>query len=357
MPRQTQPVPSYRLHKPSGQAVAYVKRKPVYLGPHGSPESKTRFAELLEKLATGSQDAPAPPKAAAPTMYLNDLCVRFVAKEFPRLSKSEKDCFRSAIRVARKLFGETPVSDFGPVRFRVMRDAMVDGDKEAGRQPWTRRTANRQSKRIRQIIRWGVSWELVTADVLARLETVKALAVGETETDDPPPREAAPQADIDAVREKLKPHHRDVFDLLLLTGARPGEILNLTGKLIERRDDGLWTADLSDHKNARKGKRRLLVFCTPAQAILLRYLKPDPEAKLFALRRDNFAAVIRRACRRAKVDPFVPYQLRHSVATQLYDEVGLEAAQAMLGHSDALMTLHYARAAEKAAMRAAESLG
>lgn len=357
MPRQTQPVPSYRLHKPSGQAVAYVNRKTVYLGPHGSPESKVRFAKLLEDLATGSQAAPAPPVPPAPPLYLNDLFVRFVAKEFPRLSKSEQHCFRAAIRVARLLFGETPVSDFGPIRFRVMRDAMVSGDARAKRKPWTRRTANRQAKRIRQIIRWGVSWEMVSPDVLAKLDSVKALAIGETLAADPPPREAVPQADIDAVRAKLKPHHRDVFDLLLLTGARPGELLGLTAGMIERRDDGLWTADLSDHKNARKGKRRLLVFCVPAQAILLRYLKPDPEAKLFALRRDNYGAVIRRACVRAKVTPFVPYQLRHSVATRLVDEVGLEAAQAMLGHSDATMTLHYARAAEKAAMRAAESLG
>lgn len=40
-------IPSYRLHKPSGQARVIVGGKQIYLGPFGSPESQRRYAQLL----------------------------------------------------------------------------------------------------------------------------------------------------------------------------------------------------------------------------------------------------------------------------------------------------------------------
>jgi integrase len=57
------------------------------------------------------------------------------------------------------------------------------------------------------------------------------------------------------------------------------------------------------------------------------------------------------------VTPFVPHQLRHCVATRLVDEVGVEAAQRLLGHSQVAMTLHYSKAAEKQAIEAVKRLG
>ena len=39
MPKRTQSVPKYRLHKRSGQAVVSLGGKDRYLGPHGSLES------------------------------------------------------------------------------------------------------------------------------------------------------------------------------------------------------------------------------------------------------------------------------------------------------------------------------
>ncbi len=39
----------YRLHKPSGRAVVTLNGKDYYLGPHGSPASKTAYKRLIDE--------------------------------------------------------------------------------------------------------------------------------------------------------------------------------------------------------------------------------------------------------------------------------------------------------------------
>lgn len=92
-------------------------------------------------------------------------------------------------------------------------------------------TANRQAKRIRQIFRWAVSWELCPVEVVHRLDTVRALAIGETTAAKLDPRLAVPEADIAAVRDVLKPHYRDLSD-----SAAMGQF----GSDHQRRRSGVW---------------------------------------------------------------------------------------------------------------------
>jgi integrase len=358
MPRPKSAVPSYRLHKASGQAVAYVNRQYVYLGPYNSPESHREYAEMLARLAAAADAGPILPAQSRAGLPVSELCLKFVVEELPRFSVAERHCQQAAIRVLRQLFGASPASQFGPLRLRTVRDAMVAGDRtlKPPRKPWSRRTVNRQVKRIQALFRWAAEWELVPIGVYQALSAVRILKPGETSAREAVPRQAVPAASIEAVRKVLKPHHRDVFDLLLLTGARSGELLGLTGELLDRSGD-TWRADLSEHKTAHKGKRRVLFFNRSAQAILLRHLKPNPAEKLFGIRRDNFAKVISRACERAKVDHFCPHMLRHTVSTSLVDSVGIEGAQRVLGHSSAAMTEHYSRVAERQAVEAVQKLG
>lgn len=287
---------------------------------------------------------------------INELLVQFVAKELPRYYSGESYAFKAAIKVLRPLFGETPVQDFGPLRYRLLRDSMVAGDATTNREPWCRATVNRQAKRIRQIFRWGVSLELVPVSVVHNLDTVRSLAIGETAAHDHPARTAVPKEEVEAVRPHLSDIHRDLLDLLWLTGTRRGELLKLTGDMLEKRD-GVWLAELHQHKTARKGKRRILVFNVAAQAILLRHMKPNPADVIFPVRSDTFGHAVRKACLAAEITPFCPHQLRHAAGAKLVDEAGIEVAQAVLGHSDALMTMHYSRSAEKKAIEGAQKLG
>lgn len=132
MARPKSAVPAYRLHKRTGQAVVYIDRREVYLGAHGSPESRRKYAEIVsrrtggdETIARSPTDNPAPPKSVAA------LCLRFIAEKLPSYADAEQHCQRGAIKVLAGLFGDTPAADFGPIRLRTVRNAMVAGDPHA----------------------------------------------------------------------------------------------------------------------------------------------------------------------------------------------------------------------------------
>jgi integrase len=303
-------------------------------------------------------------KAAKQSVSVAELCLKFVSDELPRYSPAEQHCQRAVLRLLRQLFGATSASDFGPLRLRVLRQAMIDGDpdlkdragKPKPRNPWSRNTVNRQVKRVRAIFRWGVSWEMVTTSVVDALDTVSSLTEGETTAAESIPRVPVSDVAFHAVRRVLREKHRDMLDLLSLTGARPGELLKLTTGIIDR-SGPVWRCELAKHKTSHKGKQRVLFFNEAAQLILKKYLSADPDEKLLKMRRDNFGHVIQRACERAKVTPFCPYQIRHAVATRIVDEMGAEFAQRLLGHSKAAMTREYSKKAEKHAREAAQHLG
>lgn len=72
MPRPRKKNPSYRLHKPTGQAVVTLsdpqsgKRKDFYLGEHGSPDSHKRYAEILQAHHEHGQVIDAQPQPLKP---------------------------------------------------------------------------------------------------------------------------------------------------------------------------------------------------------------------------------------------------------------------------------------------------
>src|SRR4051812_47820333 len=45
------PIPSYRLHRPSGQAVVTIDGKDQYLGKHDSPESHAEYDRRIDGVA------------------------------------------------------------------------------------------------------------------------------------------------------------------------------------------------------------------------------------------------------------------------------------------------------------------
>ena len=55
MPRQS--MPSYRLHKPSGQARTIINGRHIYLGKFNSPDSRQKYARLLAETAQPAESA------------------------------------------------------------------------------------------------------------------------------------------------------------------------------------------------------------------------------------------------------------------------------------------------------------
>ncbi len=357
MPRPKSLVPKLCIDKSRNRAFCKVDGKFVVLGPAGSAAAQAAYGRLLTALAGQSVDAaieaakcrqsvPREPKSST---SLNEVFQRFAIERLPKYAAAERRCIKSAIKTARELYGLTDAEDFDVLRLRTVREAMI-------RKGWSRSFINKQVKRLRMVIRWAVGWKLVSQTLADSLKTVESLEAGETDAPESAPRGAVRAEHIEAVRPFLTERYRDIIDLICLTGARSGEIIGLTTGMIERTGD-VWRCELAKHKTAHKGKSRVLFFNAKAQLILRKYLKPDPTARLFRTRGDRLSASLKDACIEAGVPEFTPHWLRHTVATKIVDEMGIEAAQRLLGHCGAAMTQHYSKGAESKAVEAVKRLG
>jgi site-specific recombinase XerC len=71
----------------------------------------------------------------------------------------------------------------------------------------------------------------------------------------------------------------------------------------------------------------------------------------------SYRQAIQRACKKAVVEKWSPNRLRHSFATSIRSEFGLEAAQNMLSHSKADVTQIYAERDLQNACEIAKAVG
>lgn len=86
-------------------------------------------------------------------------------------------------------------------------------------------------------------------------------------------------------------------------------------------------------------------------------MKADSDARVFPIRRDSYCHTVVKACTTLEIARWTPYWLRQNVSTRVRDEFGIEAAQAMAGHSSPLMTAHYASKMDGLAAKVAASIG
>ena len=123
-------IPSYRLHRPSGQAVVTLSGKDHYLGRHGSPESRATYERLLAEWLVNDRSrlSPEPPKSDLTInelllVYWDHMQSYYVKDGNPT---SEPGTIRQALRAVRKLYGDTQARGFGPLSLKAVRRAMIE---------------------------------------------------------------------------------------------------------------------------------------------------------------------------------------------------------------------------------------
>ena len=72
---------------------------------------------------------------------------------------------------------------------------------------------------------------------------------------------------------------------------------------------------------------------------------------------ESLCRSVDRACERAKVERWTPYQLRHTRATQIGEEHSLEDVRVQLGHKDIKTSLIYAHKTLKQQIELARKIG
>lgn len=393
MPRPKKPVPAYRLHKQSGQAIVTVSlngtRKDMLLGRYDSPESKAEYGRVLKSLESGALGGAAPAD-----ITVNELCLGYWkhAETYYRHADgtptSELSDLKYAIRAFREVYGETPAREFGPLAFKTLRERMV-------KKGWARSTVNDQCGRVKRVVRWAVENELLPADRWEALRAVVGLASGRTTARDPEPIQPVEEAHFRAALPFVRRQVRALLELLALTGMRPAEGCAIRPCEIDR-TGAVWVYRPGHHKTKHKGKSRVVPLGKQAQALLNAFAPDAPEEFYFSPAKANaeklaearskrktkvqpsqvsrakenpqhqpgrkytphgIEVAVRRACVRAQVPHWHPNQLRHLFATKVRHAYDLEAAQVLLGHSRADVTQVYAEKNLALAAKVAAEIG
>ena len=212
--------PSYRLHRPSGQAVVTINGRDHYLGRHGTTASRQAYDRLMgEWLANGRQLLNQDDWSQLTVTEVIAAYWRH-AKEFYRKdgeATGELGKVRFAQRVLRRLYGRARAAEFGPLALKTVRQAFLDAGN-------SRRTVNDQIGRIKRLFRWATENELVPPSVFHGLQAVAGLRRGRSVAREPIPVKPVPDAHIEAVQQYVSKQVWAMIQLQQLTGMRPGEV-------------------------------------------------------------------------------------------------------------------------------------
>jgi hypothetical protein len=171
-------IPSYRLHKPTRQAVVRLDGRDHYLGKYGTPESQEAYhRKVAEWVTAGVVAPPGEIRRTALDLSVNELLWSYWrhAETYYRRADgtptAELDNLRLALRPLKQLYGTTPARDFGPVALKAVRQSMVDSGL-------CRRTVNQRVARLARVFRFGVENELLPPAVHHALKAVPGLPIG-----------------------------------------------------------------------------------------------------------------------------------------------------------------------------------
>ncbi len=403
-------VPSYRKHKASGQAVVTLNGHDEYLGPYGTKASRRLYDRLIaEWLASdrgrASQLGNGMSMAEAMAAYLRHAKSYYVKNG---KTTAELDCIIHALRFVKKLYCNFEAMAFTAVALEAVRNSMI----EAG---LSRKTINSHVGRIRRMFKWLEAKGMVPPGMHQHLQVLDGLRKGRSDARETEPIRPVEDVTVDATLSVLPEIVADMVRLQRFMGCRPEEICNLRPCDVDR-SGNVWWYTPATHKMEHHGRERVIAIGPKGQAILLRYLARDQKAHCFrpieseAKRRavaalvrrtplsygnspgtnrrcrpkrsagesyttDSYRRAIHRACDKAfpaphetSADPvklrvwqsehrWSPNQIRHATATEVRREFGLEAAQAVLGHSSVEVTQVYAERDKALGARVAEAIG
>jgi len=255
----------------------------------------------------------------------------------------------------------------------------------------SRRYINDCIDRIRRMFRWGVAKELIPPATSQALGAVRSLAKHRSEAREPGPVRPVDDDTIEATLPFLPPIVADMVRFQRLTSCRPGDVCLVRPGDVDLSGE-VWLYRPSTHKTEHHDHDRVICIGPQAQDVLRPYLLRDQGAYCFSPveseRRRNLAkrasrkspmtppqaqrqlkkaprcsageryttASYRRAIQRAvdrinrqqkkqgqpQLERWSPNRLRHTAATEIRRQFGLEAAQVALGHSSADVSQIYA---------------
>jgi integrase len=350
-------VPKYARHKPTGQTYVRLKGKCHYLDEWNSARSRERYRQLIAEYVT-TGEAPIR-KRDGESHEVRELILKFAshAQKYYGLGPGSQYLrIKPALEGLRHLLGTMDAAKFGPTELKLLRTHFASSGKRS------RQYVNRLTKFVVHVFRWAGGEEIIPASVGQALATVPPIKVGRSQLKEAKKIKAVPDTVIAATLPHLSPVVQAMVELQRHTGARPGEICSIKPAMVDRSSD-VWEVNLNKHKNAWRGKQRVIVVGEQGPSILEPFLRRFPDEYCFKpieslrtrkerttpLNQGNRAGYggnrtprtarkvrasystatygrsIRRACETNGIEPWSPNQLRKAYATSVRPEHGIEA--------------------------------
>jgi integrase len=405
--RSPSDVPALSHHKASGQGVVRLNGRDVYCGRFDTPECQANYHRTISEWLANGRCLPGStdenPSAGPEDLTVNEMLLAYLQHADAYYVKNGKPTsepvnIRLALRPLRQLYGETLAREFGPLRLKTVRQAMIDSGL-------CRSVVNKRVRHVLGAFKWAVGEELVPSAAHHGLKAVSGLRRGRCGVRESEPVKPVPDAFVDAVRPHVSRRIWAMIELQRLSGMRPGEVCIM--RTIDVDTSGrVWIFTPESHKTEHHGRERRIYLGPAAQEILRPWLRPELTAYLFQPReaeaerhagqresrktrvqpsqqnrrrrrprkapgerystgtyRQTIGYGIAKANREAERvggDPipyWSPHQLRHNAATRLRREFGLDVARAVLGHSTPVVTEVYAELDGAKAAEAMERVG
>lgn len=324
-------LPPLKIHRGKGLAYIRLDGKFHYLGSADAPDIQEKYrAWIASYILTGSP--PVKSKEQDKGISVAEACQRF------ETAHPKRSTFvRYALDAMTETYGTLPVSELSPKRVKALMAALA-ADTKNDKPRFGRATLNGTLGAVKRILKWSCSEELCAASVWHSAQTVSGFRYGETARE-PRKVHAVPESVVMDTLPHLKKGFAGAVQVLLYTGARPSEVLNLRKRDIDT-SGPIWTAILAGHKNAHRGQERTLYFGNRSQSVLREYMLCGPDDLLFTTDEGlpvsvwNLAGTITDACRRHGIPHWHAYQLRHLAGCKAREVAGLDGTAAMLGHKD-----------------------
>lgn len=381
--------PQYRRYRGKYARVC-IDGRIIHLGEYGSEESKAKYKQLIMEWSSGHR-VQAPATDDGPTVAeVLDAYRVWAESHYGEDPNGRYRHMLPTMRIVRELFADLPACHFGPKKLKTAREAFV----QAG---YSRGHVNACVQRVVGIFRWAASEEMVSGSRVHDLEAVEPLRRGHTKAPEGRAVKPVPEDDVNATLPELVPVLADMVRLQLLAGCRPGELISMTPGQVDRSDD-IWIYRPDQHKNTHREHDRVIALGPKAQDILRPYLlraadapcfspkealaqfydrqaeqrktplscgtKPSEKKREQAIERvsDRYTAAsyrraVERACKRAGVAVWTPNRLRHTRASVVREQYGLDGAQVILGHTHARVTEIYSEINAQKAAEIARKLG
>lgn len=279
MSTRTFRTPSYRLHKPTGQAVVTIDGKDHYLGRHDTPSSREKYDQLIAAWLANKRCL-SPASAGCTGLEVNQVILaywQFVEGYYRHKDgtpTSEVNNTFQAMRWVRRLYGSSLASSFDCLALEAVGQAMIDHGL-------CRKRINRDIARIKRLFKWGTAKKLVPPSTYQSLLVVEGLRAGRSEARETEPVKPVAEQAVRAVFPFVSAQVKTMILLQLFTGMRPGEVILMRGCDLDC-TASVWRYTPGSHKTEHCGHRRVICLGPKAQEVIRPFLKSEMEAYLFS---------------------------------------------------------------------------